>query len=185
MKKQETPPGNADKFCRSCKEYKHRQEFYHRLSGAWDTMCRACQAKPKPLQVHRERMIKGLISRLAFNKIENASKDNTARVAARNLRHWKEETRARTWERAERSAVITIKVLNGVPCASEAEHEWREDVRELVTTTLQNIRDKKKKEFAPLDHYLFWYDVDREAAQKLRKMIDEFPGTNCPLRMMR
>ena len=41
------PRGNT-KHCRGCKEYKHRQEFFHRLTGAWDQeACRpecACHA---------------------------------------------------------------------------------------------------------------------------------------------
>jgi hypothetical protein len=177
-------PTSSGKHCRGCKEYKHRQEFFHRLTGVWDTLCRACQAKPKPLSVLRDRMIKGMISESTFNKTERERKDIAARKGADNLRRWKEQTRAHTWERAERSAVIALKVLNGMPCASEAEHEWREDARELVTTSLQNIRDKKKQEFAPLEQYLFWYDVDRGAAQRLRQLISDFPGDNCPMRMM-
>ena len=174
------------KHCRGCKEYKHRQEFYHRLTGVWDTLCRACQAKPKPTHILRERMIRGMMSEAAFNKTENERKGVAARAGARNLRTWKENTRALTWDRAEKSAVFALKLLNGVPCASEEEHEWREDVRELVTTTLVHIRENKKKQFAPMKHYLFWYDVDRDAAIKLRELINKYPGgaDDSPIKVM-
>ena len=175
-----------NKHCRGCKEYKHRQEFYHRLTGVYDTLCRACQAKPKPLHVLRDRMIKGMISEATFNKIERERKDNAARAGENNLRHWKETIRALTWDRAEKSAVFALKVLNGVPCSSEEEHEWREDVRELVTTTLVHIRENKKKEFAPREQYLFWYDIDRSAATRLRELISVYPGgaENSPIKVM-
>jgi hypothetical protein len=125
-------------------------------------------------------MIRGMMTEVAFNRIVDQRKDNAAKAGAKNLANY----RAHTWDKAERSATITLKILNGMPCASEEEHAWREDVREIVYTTLHGIREKKKKHKAPLDVYLFWYDVDGDAMRKFRELIKKYPGENCPVTVM-
>ena len=93
---------------------------------------------------------------------------------------------ALTWNRAIKSAKITLKMLDAMPLTNVEEYKWRKELRQLVQESLEEMEELYLSEQAPNKQALFWYDVSSTAAARARALVAQYPGgvENAPIQVL-
>ncbi len=164
--------------CRRCREAKNRKSFLIEVEGALtrDYLCAVCRTNFLPMHQLRNRLKNGLISLVDFDIEVAARKKRRAEAAVKNMEHGRMKANALTWNRAIKSAKITLKMLDAMPLTNVEEYKWRKELRQLVQESLEEMEELYLSEQAPNKRALFWYDVSSTAAARARALIAQYPG---------
>ena len=148
-----------------------------------DYRCDVCRNKFSDSADLRKRMERGYITKEEYDKESAIRKARQREAGAEALKNFREMRNSVMWDKAERSAKMSIRFLKALPEKTAPEMAWRLAMLELIKESLTRIKAERKQRM-PEVKPLFWYDVDAMTAHKARVLVKEYPGEDCPIKVM-
>jgi hypothetical protein len=184
-------PSPAHKYCNTCRQYKHRQEFVARgtRGPVLDSVCHYCRPKLKdkaPLSLLLKRANRGLLHEVTFDRaIERRRGIKIEKVTATQNENVKVQKR-QTWRILERSIDITRSVLNNYDFDTPEKQAWRDEMRALVNEANQECALRRRLEPCPYQGRPPWYAPLPNAVTRVRALINNYPegAEKSPIQML-